>query len=71
MTSKEIMVAFERQRRKLKLTCQEVGKLSGVSDNTIYNYRSGRYRITLDNLLDMLSVVGLELVVQEKGENKK
>ena len=70
MTSKEIMVAFERQRRKQRITCKEVGTLAGVSDSTIYNYRAGRYLTTLDNLFAILSVVGLELVVKEKGEKK-
>jgi DNA-binding XRE family transcriptional regulator len=41
--SKRFAAAITRWRRRLKMNAKEFAAFVGTSENTIYNYESGRY----------------------------
>jgi y4mF family transcriptional regulator len=55
--------AIRRRRRELGLTQLALGELSGCGLAFLYDLERGKPTLRLDKLLDVLSVLGLELVL--------
>ncbi|MBX3228823.1 MAG: type II toxin-antitoxin system Y4mF family antitoxin [Labilithrix sp.] len=55
-----------RARRKtLKLTQIDLSQLAGCGPDFVYDVEAGKPSLRLDKLLDLLAVLGLELVVAQ------
>ena len=53
--------AAARRRRELSMTQIEVARLAGCGPDFLYDLENGKPTLRLDKLLDVLSVLGLEL----------
>jgi y4mF family transcriptional regulator len=60
--------AIRARRKTLRLTQVDLSRLAGCGPDFVYDLEAGKPTLRLDKLLDVLSVLGLELVVgQGKG----
>ncbi|MDB4936620.1 MAG: hypothetical protein JWP87_3592 [Labilithrix sp.] len=60
--------AVRARRKALKLTQIQLSQLAGCGPDFVYDVESGKTTLRLDKLLDVLCVLGLELVLsQGKG----
>lgn len=59
--SRKIGDLIKKRRESLRLTQQQLGDLSGCGVAYIYLLERGKPKIRLDKLLDVLSVLGLQL----------
>ncbi len=57
--------ALRKRRRALGITQIELARLAGCGPVFIYDLESAKPTLRLDKLLDVLDVLGLELVVRE------
>lgn len=55
--------AIRRRRKELRLTQLALSELSGAGLAFLYDLERGKPTVRLDKLLDVLSVLGLELVL--------
>jgi y4mF family transcriptional regulator len=62
--SKKIGGLIKKRRKSLRLTQQQLGDLSGCGVAYVYLLEHGKSRIRLDKLLDVLSVLGLQLKLE-------
>jgi HTH-type transcriptional regulator / antitoxin HipB len=60
--------AIRARRKAMGLTQIEVAKLAGCGPDFIYDVETGKPSLRFDKLLDLLEVLGIELVVCE-GRN--
>ena len=60
---------LKQRRDLLHISQEELSKLSGVGIKTIYAVEQGKGNPSLDTLLKLLDVVGLELEVSTKKGN--
>ena len=61
---------LKQRRDLLHISLEELSKLSGVGIKTIYAVEQGKGNPSLDTLLKLLDVVGLEMeVVIKKGSS--
>jgi HTH-type transcriptional regulator/antitoxin HipB len=56
--------AVRRRRKELGVTQIELARLAGCGPVFIYDLESAKTTLRLDKLLDVLDVLGLEIVVQ-------
>lgn len=60
--------AIRARRKSLKLTQIDLSRLAGCGPDFVYDVEVGKPSLRLDKLLDVLAVLGLELIVaQGKG----
>ena len=59
----EIGAFVRSRRRKLGLKQTELAELAGCSARFVHTVEAGKTTVRLDKLLDVLDVLGLELVV--------
>jgi HTH-type transcriptional regulator / antitoxin HipB len=60
--------AIRARRKALRLTQIDLSKLAGCGPDFVYDVEIGKTSLRLDKLLDVLGVLGLELVV-DQGKN--
>ena len=61
-------LAIRARRKALKLTQVDLSKLAGCGPDFVYDVEAGKTSLRLDKLLDLLSVLGVELVLGQ-GKN--
>ncbi|MDE0032877.1 MAG: helix-turn-helix domain-containing protein [Deltaproteobacteria bacterium] len=66
-TSKQLGAAIRRRRRILKLSQQKVGDRIRLRQATISALENGRPGIRMRTLLDVMTALGLEIVVRERS----
>ena len=66
-TAKQIGVIIRRARRKAGLTQTELGKKIGLRQATISKLEKGEPATQISTLLDALTALGLEVVIDERG----
>ncbi len=57
--------AIRARRKALRLTQIDLSKLAGCGPDFLYDVEAGKPSLRLDKLLDVLGVLGLELVVDQ------
>lgn len=57
--------ALRARRKSLKLTQRQLSELAGCGLDFIYDVEAGKPTLRLNKLVDVLLVVGLELVLSE------
>jgi len=57
--------ALRARRKSLRLTQIELSRLSGTGPDFVYDVERGKPTLRLDKLLQILEVLGLELVLDE------
>jgi y4mF family transcriptional regulator len=60
--------AVRARRRALRLTQIALSQLAGCGPDFVYDVESGKTTLRLDKLLELLAVLGLELVLAEGKE---
>lgn len=63
-----LAVALRARRKSLRLTQIELSRLSGTGPDFVYDVERGKPTLRLDKLLQILEVLGLELVLGEGKE---
>lgn len=63
-----IAVAVRQRRKRLGVTQQALARMAGCGLVFVYNIEHGKPSLRFDKLLDVLDVLGLELVVTQ-GES--
>lgn len=58
---------FTARRKALKLSQNDVAARLGISQNRLSILEADPSRLTLDRLISLASILGLELVLQDKG----
>lgn len=61
--AKRIAVVVRQRRKRLGVTQQALAQMAGCGLVFVYNIEHGKPSLRFDKLLDVLSVLGLELVV--------
>ena len=59
--TKRFAVAITRWRRRLNMNAKEFADFVGTSENTIYNYESGRYMPQLYTAMVIAEKLGISL----------
>jgi len=67
-SSKELALFMSHHRKKKKLTQKEAGSFVGLKQATLSHFENKPGTTRLDTLFRLLSVLGLELDIREKGE---
>jgi len=67
-TSKQIGAIIRRARRNAGLTQTELGKRIGLRQATISKLEKGEPATQLITLLDALTALGLEIIIDERGK---
>lgn len=57
--------AIRARRKTLRLTQIDLSKLAGCGPDFVYDVEAGKASLRLDKLLDVLGILGLELVVEQ------
>ena len=57
--------AIRARRKALRLTQIDLSKLAGCGPDFVYDVEAGKTSLRLDKLLDVLGILGLELVVDQ------
>ena len=60
--------AIRARRKALRLTQIDLSKLAGCGPDFVYDLEAGKTSLRLDKLLDVLGILGLELVL-DPGKN--
>ena len=66
MTPREIGVALKAKRKEYQLRQEEVAEFAQVSERFVREVEKGKATVRLDKLMDVLAVVGLELVATQR-----
>jgi HTH-type transcriptional regulator / antitoxin HipB len=56
------------RRRMLGLRQAELAELAGTSARFVYDVERGKPSLRLDKLIDLLDILGLEIILSRKGE---
>ncbi|HUF71888.1 MAG TPA: helix-turn-helix domain-containing protein [Gammaproteobacteria bacterium] len=67
-TAKQIGAIIRRARRNARLTQTELGKKIGLRQATISKLEKGEPATQLSTLLDTLTALGLEIVIDQRGK---
>jgi len=67
-TAKQLGAIMRRERRNRGLTQAELGKKIGLRQATISKLEAGEPATQLRTLLDVLAAMGLEIIIDERGE---
>lgn len=62
---KRIAIAVRQRRKRLGVTQQALAKMAGCGLVFVYNLERAKPSLRFDKLLDVLDVLGLELVVTD------
>jgi HTH-type transcriptional regulator / antitoxin HipB len=68
-TSNQIGQVFAARRKALKLSQKVVATRLGISQNRLSILEADPSRLTLDRLISLAGILGLELVLQDKGSS--
>jgi HTH-type transcriptional regulator/antitoxin HipB len=68
-TSNQTGQVFAARRKALKLSQKVVAARLGISQNRLSILEADPSRLTLDRLISLASILGLELVLQDKGSS--
>jgi HTH-type transcriptional regulator / antitoxin HipB len=63
LAAQRIALAVKQRRKRLGVTQQTLAQMAGCGLVFVYNIEHGKPSLRLDKLLDVLDVLGLELVV--------
>ena len=66
-TAKQIGAIIRRARRNAGLTQTDLGKRIGLRQATISRLEKGEEETKLSTLLDALSALGLEIIIDKRG----
>lgn len=66
-TAKQIGAIVRRARRNAKLTQTELGKRTGLRQATVSRLEAGEPATRLSTLLDTLTALGLEIIIDKRG----
>jgi y4mF family transcriptional regulator len=58
------------RRRSLELRQAELADLAGCSQRFVHTVENGKTSLRLDKLLDLLEILGLELLVVRRGDEE-
>jgi HTH-type transcriptional regulator/antitoxin HipB len=67
-TPKQIGAIIRRARRSAKLTQTKLGKRIGLRQATISKLEAGEPATRLSTLLDALTALGLEIIIDKRGK---
>lgn len=67
-TVKQLGAIIRRARRNAGLTQTELGKRVGLRQATISKLEAGEPATRLSTLLDALTALGLEIIIDERGK---
>ena len=67
-TTKQIGAIIRRARRNASLTQAELGKRIGLRQATISKLEAGEPATRLSTLLDVLTALGLEVIIDRRGK---
>ncbi len=70
-TAKQIGAIIRRARRNAKLTQTELGKRIGLRQATISKLEAGEPATRLSTFLDVLTALGLEIIIDKRGKVSK
>lgn len=62
-----IATELQHRRKMLKINQRDLAEIAGVSPNTLYKIERGQANPTLEVLLKIADVLGLELTLQLKN----
>jgi HTH-type transcriptional regulator/antitoxin HipB len=68
-TSNQTGQVFAARRKALKFSQKVVAAKLGISQNRLSILEADPSRLTLDRLISLASILGLELVLQDKGSS--
>lgn len=68
-TSNQTGQVFAARRKALRLSQKVVAARLGISQNRMSVLEADPSRLTLDRLISLASILGLELVLQDKGRS--
>ena len=60
----DLAAAVRKQRKVLKLTQIALGKFAGCGADFIYDLENGKPTVRLDKLIDVLTILGLQLTLE-------
>ena len=66
-TAKQIGAIIRRARRNAELTQTELGKRIGLRQATVSKLEAGQPATRLSTLLDALTALGLEIIIDKRG----
>ncbi|MDH4048052.1 MAG: helix-turn-helix domain-containing protein [Gammaproteobacteria bacterium] len=66
-TAKQIGAIIRRARRNAGLTQTELGKRIGLRQATVSKLEAGQPATRLSTLLDVLTALGLEIIIDKRG----
>lgn len=69
MHSKDLIRSIKERREMLRVTQEELAKLSGVGLRTLKQFESGKGNPTLGTLQKLADVLGMEVCLQLKLMN--
>lgn len=67
-TAKQIGAIIRRARRNAGLTQTELGKRTGLRQATVSRLEKGEPATRLSTLLDVLTALGLEIIIDKRGK---
>lgn len=67
-TAKQIGAIVRRVRRNARLTQAELGKRVGLRQATISKLEAGEPATRLSTLLDAMTALGLEIIIDKRGK---
>ena len=67
-TAKQIGAIIRRARRNADLTQAELGKKIGLRQATISKLEKGEPATQIGTLLDVLTAMGLEIIIDKRGK---
>lgn len=71
MLVKQLGEAIKLRRKELRIIQPHLAELAGISTNTLYKLERGQSNPTLDVLIKLADVLGLELKLEVKKTTNK
>ncbi len=69
-TTKQLGAIIRRERRKRDLTQAQLGEKIGLRQATISKLEAGEPATQLRTLLDALTALGLEIIIDKRGKTR-
>lgn len=66
MLQSEIGISIKKRRQELKITQPHLASLAGISKNTLYKLERGQSNPTIDVILKLTDVLGMEIKLEVK-----
>ena len=66
MTVEKIIQAIKQRRRVLRMTQDHLSELAGTGIATLKRFESGRGNLSLNNLIKIIDILGMELKLEIK-----